>query len=122
MLHKDNFAWTTEAESAFLNLKAALMTTHVLALPDFSMLFVVECDASNVGIGTILSQDKHSIAYVSKAISDKHNSLSVYDKEIMSVVFAVQHWRPYLIGCHFKILSDHQTIKYFLEQRITSPT
>ena len=83
---------------------------------------MVECDAWNVGIGAILSQDKHPIAYVSETISDKHKSLSMYDKEMMSFVFAVQHWRPYLIGRHFKILTDHQTIKYFLEQWITSPT
>ncbi|CAL2237655.1 unnamed protein product [Prunus armeniaca] len=111
-----------KSRSAFLNLKDAFMTTHVLALPDFSELFVVACDTSNVGIGAILYKDKHPIAYMSKALSDKHKSLSMYDKGMMSVVFAVQHSRPYLIGRHFKISTNHQNIKYFLEQQITSPT
>lgn len=122
MLRKDGFVWSTEAEKAFETLKDALTTTPILALPDFTKDFVIECDASNGGIGAILSQDRHPIAYLSKALSPKHRSLSVYDKEMMAVVRAVEHWRPYLLGRKFKILTDHQTIRYFLEQRITTTT
>ncbi|CAL9012821.1 unnamed protein product, partial [Prunus brigantina] len=98
MLRKDGFEWSPLAEQAFLALKKALTTTLVLALPDFSKDFVIECDASNGGIGAILSQDRHPIAYLSKTLSDKHKSLSVYDKEMMALVYAVDHWRPYLLG------------------------
>lgn len=122
MLRKDGFEWSPLAEQAFLALKKALTTTPVLALPDFSKDFVIECDASNGGIGAILSQDRHPITYLSKTLSDKHKSLSIYDKEMMALVYAVDHWRPYLLGRKFKVLTDHQTIKYFLEQRITTPT
>ncbi|CAL2229891.1 unnamed protein product [Prunus armeniaca] len=122
MLRKDGFVWSTEAEKAFETLKHALTTTPILALPDFTKDFVIECDASNGGTGAILSQDRHPIAYLSKALSPKHRSLSVYDKEMMAVVHAVEHWRPYLLGRKFKILTDHQTIRYFLEQRITTTT
>ncbi|CAL9013157.1 unnamed protein product, partial [Prunus brigantina] len=108
----DGFVWSTEAEKAFETLKDALTTTPILALPDFTKDFVIECDASNGGIGAILSQDRHPIAYLSKALSPKHRSLSVYDKEMMAVVRAVEHWRPYLLGRKFKILTDHQTIRH----------
>ncbi|PRQ41877.1 putative nucleotidyltransferase, Ribonuclease H [Rosa chinensis] len=121
MLKKDNFVWTLEAETAFEELKAALCSTPVLALPDFTKKFDVECDASGLGIGAVLSQEGHPIAYLSKALAPKHLALSVYDKEMLAVVFAVEHWRPYLLGHPFRIITDHRTIQYFLNQRITTP-
>lgn len=58
---------------------------------------------------------------MSKTLSQRHLALSVYDKEMLAVVSAVQHWRPYLLGHHFVILTDHRTLEYFLSQRITTP-
>lgn len=121
MLKKDGFKWSTEAEQAFLNLKAALISTPVLALPDFSKEFVLECDASGVGIGAVLFQQNHPIAFMSKTLAQRHLVLSVYDKEMLVVVSAVQHWRPYLVGHHFVILTDHRTLEHFLSQRINTP-
>ncbi|CAL8152375.1 unnamed protein product [Prunus armeniaca] len=122
MLRKDGFVWSTKAEKAFETLTDALTTTPILALLDFNKDFVIECNASNGGIGAILSQDCHPIAYLSKALSTKNRSPSVYDKEMMAIVHAMEQWRPYLLGRKFKILTDHQTIRYFLEQRITTTT
>ena len=93
----------------------------MLTLPDFTKPFSIECDASNVGIGAVLAQDNHPIEFLSKPLAPKHQTLSMYDKEMLAVVFAVHKCRPYLIGHHFKILTDHQTLKYFLDQRITTP-
>lgn len=69
-----------------------------------------------------MQQDHHPIAFISKTLSDRHLALSVYDKEMMTVVFAVQSWRPYVIGHRFKIVTDHCTLKYFLEQQLNTPT
>ncbi|XP_024156291.1 uncharacterized protein LOC112164308 [Rosa chinensis] len=121
MLKKDGFHWTEPAIVAFEKLKQALISTPVLATPDFSKEFVIECDASDLGIGAVLSQDGHPIAYMSKALAQRHLALSVYDKEMLAVVAAVQHWRPYILGHHFKILTDHRTIEHFLNQKITTP-
>lgn len=121
MLKIGGFTWTPASEEAFEQLKQALMSAPVLALPDFSKEFTIECDASGIGIGAVLSQEGHPIAFISKALAPRHAALSIYDKEMMAVVFAVQHWRPYLLGNHFRIFTDHRTIQYFLNQKISTP-
>lgn len=121
MLKKDGFKWTPEADIAFVDLKTAMTTTPVLALPDFTKEFTLECDASGVGIGAVLAQEGHHVAFMSKSLSQRHSALSVYDKEMLAVVSAVDHWRPYLLGHHFNIVTDHRTIEHFLNQRITTP-
>ncbi|CAL8992384.1 unnamed protein product, partial [Prunus brigantina] len=68
MLRTDGFEWIPLAEQAFLDLKKALTTTPVLALPYFNKDFVIECDASDGGIGAILSQDRHPIVYLNKTL------------------------------------------------------
>lgn len=121
MLKHDSFSWTPSSTHAFTALKQALATTPVLALPDFTQPFVLECDASNTGIGAVLSQNHHPIAYLSKSLSLRNQSLSTYEKEMMAILFAVEKWRPYLIGSHFKIITDHQTLRHLHDQRITTP-
>ncbi|KAD4178201.1 hypothetical protein E3N88_26792 [Mikania micrantha] len=117
---KDGFLWSADALSAFQALKSALTTAPVLHLPDFSQPFVVECDASSTGVGTILSQQEHPIAYFSKGFSSATKFKSAYDRELLALVLAVQKWNHYLMGRHFVIRTDHYTLKFLLEQRITT--
>ncbi|KAD4888403.1 hypothetical protein E3N88_20476 [Mikania micrantha] len=127
---KDGFLWSPEAFAAFKALKSALTTAPVLRLPDFSQQFVVECDASSLGVGAILSQQDHPIAYFSKGFSPSTKFKSAYDREqwrssatdreLLALVLAVQKWNHYLIGRHFLIRTDHYTLKFLLEQRITT--
>jgi hypothetical protein len=83
---------------AFNSLKQVMTTGPILSLPDFNKLFVVECDASCIGIGAILMQDSKSKAYFSQAIKGKNLSRSTYKKEMMALIAAVQKWRMYLLG------------------------
>ncbi|GLT61287.1 hypothetical protein SLA2020_340060 [Shorea laevis] len=119
MLKKNNFAWTAAVEGAFENLKEAMVQAPVLALPDFSKEFVVECDASGVGIGAVLHQGR-PIAFLSRALQGAQLLLSTYEKEILALVMAVQKWRPYLLGRHFVVRSDHHSLKYLWSQKIST--
>ena len=71
MLKKNSFKWNTKAEEAFQRLKEAMTQAPVLALPDFTRQFVVECDASGSGIGAVLPQD-HPITFHSQALHGKN--------------------------------------------------
>lgn len=73
------FTWTPEAETAFQVLKQALISAPVLALPDFTQQFVIDTDTCDVGIGAVLSQRGHPIAYVTRALGPRNRGLSVYE-------------------------------------------
>lgn len=74
------FVWTDNTEQSFQALKRNLVTAPVLALPNFKKPFVVEKDACDTGIGAILQQDGHPIAFMSKSLSPKYRGLSTYEK------------------------------------------
>jgi hypothetical protein len=97
LLKKGNlFVWTSETTKAFQTLKKALISAPVLALPNFVIPFVVEIDASAKGIGAVLQQQGHPIAFVSKALGLKAQCLSTYEKECLAILMAVDHWYHYL--------------------------
>jgi len=89
------FHWTPAHEQFFQALKQALISAPVLALPNFSQPFAIGTDASTVGIGAVLTQDGHPLAYISRALGPRSRGLSTYE-EYMAVLLAVQQWRQYL--------------------------
>ncbi|GAU48361.1 hypothetical protein TSUD_282420 [Trifolium subterraneum] len=117
---KDAFTWNEDTQKAFEKLKESLTTTPVLALPDFNKEFTIECDASGIGIGAILMQGNRPIAYFSKELGIRNVTKSAYEKELMAVVLAIQHWRPYLLGRHFTVSTDQKSLKQLLQQRIVT--
>ncbi|GKA24847.1 transposon ty3-I gag-pol polyprotein [Tanacetum coccineum] len=88
-----------------------MLRALVLALPDFTKSYKVEADASGVGIGVVLQQNGNPIAYMSKTLSLKHQSLSTYKKEFLAVLLALEKWRGYLLDRHFIIKIDHFSLK-----------
>ncbi|GKG34292.1 retrovirus-related pol polyprotein from transposon 17.6, partial [Tanacetum coccineum] len=76
-------------QEAFEQLKQAMIQTPVLALSNFDAEFVIETDALGICLGAVLQQGGHPIAYLSKTLAPKHQSLSTYEKEFMAVVLAL---------------------------------
>lgn len=93
LLKSDGFVWSSAANVAFHQLKQAMTTAPVLALPNFNEEFVVETDASGKGIGDVLMQGGTPIAYLSKALCPKNQALSIYERKFLAVLLAVQKWR-----------------------------
>jgi hypothetical protein len=89
-----------------------------LALPDFSRPFHIDTDASGVGIGVVLHQEGHTIAFISKALCPRNRGLSAYEKEYLAILLAVEHWRHYLLQGEFFIHIDHQSLIHLNEQRL----
>jgi hypothetical protein len=120
LLKKKAFHWDSAADTSFEALKKSLSSAPVLKLPNFNVEFVVECDASGSGFGAVLQQEGHPIAYFSRKIANRHLKLAAYERELIGLAKAVTHWRPYLWGRHFLIRTDHFSLKYLLEQRLTT--
>lgn len=115
------FMWTSECDIAFETLKHSLTTAPVLALPNFQSQFVVETDASDLGIGAVLQQNGHPLAYLSKALGPRNKGLSTYEKELMAILFAVEHWRSYLQHSEFVIKTDQRCLVHLEDQRLHIP-
>lgn len=115
------FVWTAVTDAAFQALKHQLISAPVLALPDFSQPFAIETDASGKGIGAVLQQHGHPIAFMSKALSPRYQGLSTYEKEYLAMVVAVEQWRPYLQHAEFIIYTDQRSLIHLEEQRLTTP-
>jgi hypothetical protein len=113
------FTWTPQLQRCFDTLKQALVTAPVLALPNFSKVFILETDASDKGIGVELMQGGHPIAYLSKALGPKAQAMSTYEKECMALLLAVSKWKPYLQHHQFTILTDHKSLVHLREQKLT---
>ena len=112
------FVWTSIAEEAFITLKNALVSAPVLALPDFSKPFMIETDACDYGIGAVLMQQGHPLAFVSKTLGPKNRALSVYEKEYLAILLAVDKWRPYLQVQQFTIKTDQRSLAHLQDQRL----
>lgn len=121
LLRKDNFHWNELTQTAFNQLKERLITTPVFIYPDFSFPFIIETDACDVGVGAILMQRGHPIAYYSKKLSPLRQRTSTYAKELWAITDAVQKWRHYLWGNEFTIRTYHRSLKNLLAQPIQTP-
>jgi hypothetical protein len=112
------FIWTDAHDQSFAALKHALSHAPVLALPNFSKPFAIETDASGMGIGAVLVQDSHPLAFISKALGPKSQGLSTYEKEYLASLMVVQQWRAYLQHGEFTIFTDQKSLIQLNEQRL----
>lgn len=106
------FHWTDKTQEAFQTLKDKLCSSPVLKFPDYAKQFTLTTDASNEGIGAILSQDGHPCCYISRTLNPPERNYSTTEKELLAIVWAVKRLRQYLLGRKFLIRTDHQALKW----------
>ncbi|GBG66281.1 hypothetical protein CBR_g57879 [Chara braunii] len=120
------YAWCEKCETAFQALKEALVSHPVLRIADPNLTFVVTTDASQFGIGAVLQQDDgvglRPLEYYSKRMPNHKVATSTYMRELYALREALAHWKHYLLGRHFKVYSDHQTLQWIQTQIDLSPT
>ena len=88
---KGAFTWTDLPQKTFEEMKVIMSSCPVLALPDFSQPFVVECDASGEGLGAVLMQNHHPIAFESRKLKNYERHYSIYDKEMLAILHAFKN-------------------------------
>jgi hypothetical protein len=121
LLKKDQiFHWNYKEQQAFDFLKQKMLEAPVLALPDFSVPFTVETDACKRGVGAVLMQRGHALAYVSKALGPIAQTMSTYEKECLAILIAVDKWRSYLQHAPFTIITDHRSLFHLSDQKLTN--
>jgi hypothetical protein len=106
--------WEESQEVPFQALKQKLMSQSILQYPDFSREFILSADASNEGAGAVLSQGQIGkdlpIAYTSRKFSEAERNYDTLEKELAAIVWEIKHFRLYLYGRKFKIVSDHKPL------------
>lgn len=110
----DDAKWGARQEEAFQWIKTALTSVPALASPDVTRPFVVTTDASTVGIGAVLEQDGHPVAFESKKLTDAESRYTTTEQEMLAVVHALRTWRCFLEGgSKFVVRTDHNPNTYF---------
>src|ERR1044072_7076582 len=111
------FVWDSECEKGFQELKRRLTSATILIFPNPTEPFVVYCDASLMGLGGVLMQDKQVVAYASRQLKTHERNYPTHDLELLAVVFVLKLWRHYLYGSRFEVFSDHKSLKYLFDQK-----
>jgi hypothetical protein len=114
----ERFGWSTDQERAFRQLNEALTADTCLALPDMDKEFVIQCDASIEGLGAVLAQEGElglrPVAFASRQLNIHEKKYCISELEMLSAVWAVKKFLPYVEYSHFTIESDHKSLKSML--------
>jgi len=115
------FTWGATQADAFKTLKKGLVEAPVLTYPRFdpnAPMFVLQTDASSVGLGAVLEQNGSVIAYASRALNCAERQYSVIQKECLAAVFATKQFCHYLLGRRFQLLTDHCRLQWLSSQKM----
>ena len=111
---KEPLTWSEEMKESFEELKTKLTSQPILALPTFQGTFTLATDASNTAVGSVLTEtvegEERVIAYASRVLNKTERRWPTYDKELWAVVWSIRHFRQYLVGTSFKVLTDHKPL------------
>lgn len=116
--------WNERADGAINELKQRLISAPVLVSPDFKREFKIQCDASNFGLGAVLTQDfedgEKVIAFASRSLTNSERKYSATEKECLAIIFAVEKFRMYIEGTKFTVITDHYSLLWLKE--LKNPT
>ena len=118
LLQKERqFYWGADCKSSCQTIKAAVKDTITLSYPDFTKPFIVDCDASDFGIGGVWSQVirpgvEQPISYFSRTLSKPERKYAVTCKEILALVDSLRHFHCYILGRKFKVHTDHSALQW----------
>jgi hypothetical protein len=110
------FEWMPRHEASFQELKKRLTTALVLTMPDMERPFSIYCDASRRGLGCVLMQDGHVVAYASRQLRKHEEKYPTRDLELAAIVHALKIWTHYIIGKRCEVYSNHKSLKYIFTQ------
>lgn len=122
--NKARFVWTPDADKAFVSLKNALVSAPILSNPDFSLPFTIQTDASDLGIGAVLTQahleGEKVVAFMSQKLTTCQRKYSATERECFAVLCAIEKFRPYIDGVHFDVITDHASLVWL--KNLKDPT
>jgi transposase InsO family protein len=111
-----SFKWEMQQQINFEKIKVLLSNEPILQYPDFDKEFILTTDASDEGIGAVLSQGRIGndlpVAYASRTLNKAERNYNTTEKELLAIVWATKHFRPYLYGKRFKIVTDHKPLTW----------
>jgi hypothetical protein len=105
--------WTGRCQYAFEFLKQKLTEAPLLCTPNERLSYEVVTDASDLGLGAVLLQEGHPVAFESRKLNSAELNYNVTEKEMLAVVHALRVWRCYLEGADFAVYTDHVSNTYF---------
>ena len=126
LLDKDTkFEFDNSCLSAFKEIKFRLVIASIMATPYWNKELEIMCDASDYAMGEVLGQRTEkifrTIYYTSKTFNEAQENYSTIEKEILAMVFSCEKFRPYILGSHVIIHTDHATIKYLMAKKDAKP-
>lgn len=122
LLKKDiRFQWNEECHKSFDTLKEKMVTAPILVFPDWTKEFHVHVDAESIALGAVLAQPgegdiDHPIAFASRKLSTAENNYTTTEREGLAMVYALQKFKHYLLGSHFKMFTNHSCFAYLLNE------
>ena len=126
LLKKDTrFNFDDSCKAAFEEIKIRLVQAPIMAAPEWDQGFEIMCDASDFAMGAVLGQRKEkifrAIYYASRTFNEAQENYSTTEKEMLAIVFSCEKYRPYILGSHVIVHTDHATIKYLMSKKEAKP-